>query len=94
MKEVRKAVKFEVCLLQFMHRKGGFDGVDFRKESFDGALDDFKERSFDGALDDLEEPLWTSECRGTPFVASADPGHCSRAGAEMVLNYGDESASW
>ena len=51
----------EVCLLQFMHRKDGFDGMDFRKESFDGALDDFKERSFDGALDDFEELLWTSE---------------------------------
>lgn len=46
---------------------------------------------FDGALDDLKESLWTSECRGTPFVANADPGHCSRVGAEMLLNFGDES---
>jgi hypothetical protein len=47
--------------------------------------------SLDDAFDFRKEALWTSECRGTPFVASADPGRCSRAGAEMVINFGDES---
>jgi len=46
----------------------------------------------DTALDSpSRETDWTTECRGTPFVASADFGRCSRVGADMVLNFGDES---
>lgn len=47
--------------------------------------------SLDGVFNENSEALWTSECRGIPFIASADPGRCSRAGADMVLNFGDES---